>query len=416
MKTPIKDYLSEIVESVRPDESGEVADYIPTLAQANPDRLALAMTTVSGRTYTAGDTDAEFTIQSMSKPFAYAAAITEHGTDKIDSIVGTEPSGEAFNELSLEQGTHRPKNPMINVGALAINQFVCQPGANWKTRTKHMVELLSTLAGRKLRVDYDAYECEMDTAHRNMSIAHMLAAYGFIETTPHDAVRGYTAQCSVLVNTRDVAMMTAVLANGGVNPVTNQTVLGRSVVRRVLSVMAIAGMYDEAGEWFTDVGIPAKSGVAGGLLGALPGQAGLAAFSPRLNDHGNSVRSIAIFRKLSEDLGLHLMDADAIGSRALRGTRVSNGRSIIEIQGPVNFTAAEIILNRLATSTPSESEVVFDVSRVGIVNPVGRTLILEAMRRLSHDGKEILFYDPEGVLPNPDMGEGLLPVILQDAP
>ena len=110
------------------------------------------------------------------------------------------------------------------------------------------------------------------------------------------------------------------------------------------------------------------------------------------------------------------MDADAIGSRALRGTRVSNGRSIIEIQGPVNFTAAEIILNRLATSTPSESEVVFDVSRVGVVNPVGRTLILEAMRRLSHEGKEILFYDPEGVLPNPDMGEGLLPVILQDAP
>ena len=135
-----------------------------------------------------------------------------------------------------------------------------------------------------------------------------------------------------------------------------------------------------------------------------------------MNDHGNSVRSIAIFRKLSEDLGLHLMDADAIGSRALRGTRVSNGRSIIEIQGPVNFTAAEIVLNRLATSTPSESEVVFDVSRVGVVNPVGRTLILEAMRRLSHEGKEILFYDPEGVLPNPDMGEGLLPVILQDAP
>ena len=416
MKTPIKDYLSEIVESVRPDESGEVADYIPTLAEANPDRLALAMTTVSGRTYTAGDTDTEFTIQSMSKPFAYAAAITEHGKDKIDSIVGTEPSGEAFNELSLEQGTHRPKNPMINVGALATNQFVCQPGANWTTRTKHMVELLSTLAGRQLRVDYDAFESEMDSAHRNMSIAHMLAAYGFIETTPHDAVRGYTAQCSVLVNTRDVAMMTAVLANGGVNPVTNQTVLGRSVVRRVLSVMAIAGMYDEAGEWFTEVGIPAKSGVAGGLLGALPGQAGLAAFSPRLNDHGNSVRSIAIFRKLSEDLGLHLMDADAIGSRALRGTRVSNGRSIIEIQGPVNFTAAEIVLNRLATSTPSESEVVFDVSRVGVVNSVGRTLILEAMRRLSHEGKEILFYDPEGVLPNPDMGEGLLPVILQDAP
>lgn len=414
MKTPIQDYLANIVEDVRLDNSGEVATYIPALAQANPDRLALAMTTVFGRTYTAGDVDTEYTIQSMSKPFAYAAALEHHGSENVDRIVNTEPSGEAFNELSLEQGTHRPKNPMINVGALAVNQIVCRPGENWKVRTDHMVDVLSALAGRQLSVDYDAYESEMDTAHRNMSIAHMLAAYGFINTTPHDAVRGYTAQCSVLVNTRDVAMMTAVLANGGVNPVTDKKVLSRDVVRKVLSVMAIAGMYDEAGEWFTEVGIPAKSGVAGGLLGALPGQAGIAAFSPRLNDHGNSVRGISIFRKLSEDLGLHIMDPDAIGSRALRGTRVKDGRSVIEIQCPINFTAAEIILNRLATNPPSQSEIVFDVSRVGYVNPVGRKLILEAMRRLSADGKEILFYDPEGVLPNPDMGNGSLPVIVQE--
>lgn len=173
-------------------------------------------------------------------------------------------------------------------------------------------------------------------------------------------------------------------------------------------------MYDEAGEWFTEVGIPAKSGVAGGILGALPGQVGLAAFSPRLNDHGNSVRGTALFRRLSNDMGLHLMDAQAIGSRALRAVVSEKGRSVIQIQGPINFTAAEIVVNRLAQTPPSECSVVFDVSRVGMVNEIGHRMMLEAMRRLNLDGKTVLLYDPENSFPDPDIGGGVKPEILSE--
>lgn len=414
MKTPISDYLAEILDAVRADDSGEVASYIPTLAQADPDQLGVAMTTVFGRTYTAGDADTEFTIQSMSKPFAFAAALWEHGEDDVEKIVGTEPSGEAFNELSLESGTHRPKNPMINVGALAIHQMIGDPGDSWTVRRDKLVKFFSALAGRQLRVDEDAFESEIGSAHRNLSIAHMLAAYNMIDTNPEDVVRGYTAQCSILVSTRDIAMMAAVLAAGGVSPVTGAQVVARPIVRQVLSVMATSGMYDEAGEWFTEVGIPAKSGVAGGILGALPGQVGLAAFSPRLNDHGNSVRGTALFRRLSNDMGLHLMDAQAIGSRALRAVVSEKGRSVIQIQGPINFTAAEIVVNRLAQTPPSESSVVFDVSRVGMVNEIGRRMMLEAMRRLNLDGKTVLLYDPENSFPDPDIGGGVKPEILSE--
>lgn len=412
MEPPINDYLAEILEHVRPDTSGERASYIEALAIADPEQLGIAMTTVSGRTYVAGDTESEFTIQSMSKPFAYAAALWEHGEAEVEKIVGIEPSGEAFDELSLESETHRPKNPMINVGALAIHQMIGSPGDSWEVRRDLVLQFFSRLAGRQLRVDEQLFESEMETAHRNLAIAHMLAAYDMIDTDPEDVVTGYTAQCSILVSTRDIAMMAAVLASGGVNPTTGQRVVERKIVRQVLSVMATAGMYDEAGEWFTEVGIPAKSGVSGGILGALPGQVGLAAFSPRLNEHGNSVRGTALFRRLSNDMGMHLMDAELIGARAVRGIHAHNGRSIVELQGPINFTAAEIIVNRLMKIPSDGSAVVFDVSRVGMVNEIGRKMVLEAMRRLRSDGHTIFLRDPEGVLPNPDMGDGEFPTAI----
>lgn len=407
MKTPINDYLAEILESVRTDTSGAPASYIEALAQADPEQLAIAMTTVSGRTYAAGDVDNEFTIQSMSKPFAYAAALWEHGTDEVEKTVDIEPSGDAFNELSLEQGTNRPKNPMINVGALAIHQMLGNPGDTWESRRDLVLKFFSRLAGRQLQVDESVFESELVSAHRNLAIAHMLAAYDLIDTDPEDVVRGYTAQCSILVSTRDIAMMAAVLAAGGINPVTGQQVVERRIVRQVLSVMATAGMYDEAGEWFTEVGIPAKSGVAGGILGALPGQVGLAAFSPRLNEHGNSVRGTALFRRLSDDMGMHIMESEAIGFHALRGMHPEGERVVLDIQGPLNFAAAEIIVNELSEQTPTESEVVFDLTRVGFINDIGRRMTLEAMRRLRLDGKTIYVRDPESVLPEPDMGDGV---------
>ena len=412
MKMPITDYLAEILGYVEDDESGAVADYIPVLAKADPDQLGIAITTVTGRTYTSGDAETEFTIQSMSKPFAYATALTDLGSERVGKVVGIEPSGEAFNELSLEKDSKRPKNPMINAGALAVHQLLCGREGSWKARMERSVDFFSMLAGRKLSVNEEMLESEMETAHRNLALAHMLAAYDILQHPPLEVVRGYTAQCAIMVNTKDIAMMAAVLAGGGINPVTGEQVVPRWVVRRVLAVMATSGMYDEAGEWFTEVGIPAKSGVSGGILGALPGQIGMAAFSPRLNEHGNSVRGIKLFRKLSADMAFHLMDAEPFGSRSLRGVRDVDDATVVDLQGPINFMAAEIMLNRLVNEEIEKDKVVFDVSRVGIVNDVGRRMVLEGMRRLRLDGKQIFLRDPEEVFPDPDMGDGVYPTMV----
>lgn len=403
MRTPIPDYLTEILESLSGDDEGAVADYIPALESADPDRFAIALTTVEGRTYAAGDSDAEFSIQSMSKPFAYAAALTDRGAELVAGKVGVEPSGEAFNELSLETGTFRPKNPMINAGAITAHHLLVGAGASRRERVDRVLRFFSALAGRRVAIDEETFESEMATAHRNLAIAHMLVNYGIIDDDPHEVVAGYTAQCSINVTVRDIAMMSGTLAAGGVHPVTGEPIMGRAVARQTLSVMAAAGMYDAAGSWLTEVGIPAKSGVAGGLLGALPGQVGIGSLSPRLDEHGNSVRGVRLFRRLSTDMGLHLMETEPIGSRALRGTRVENGTSHVDLQGTLDFSGAETVLNHLDASTPTPT-IVFDLSRVDRFTDVGRRMVLEGMRRLTLDGSTISLIDPEGKLPEPDMG------------
>lgn len=406
MRTPIPDYLNEILDDLRDDDRGAVADYIPGLASADPDRLAVALTTVEGRTYAAGDSDVEFTIQSMSKPFAYAAALTDRGTTFVDGRIDIEPSGEAFNELSLETGTYRPKNAMINAGAITAHSLLVGEGASRDQRVERALAFFSTLAGRQLRIDETIYESELETADRNLSIAHMLHNYGIIEDDAHEAVEGYTAQCSILVTVSDIATMAATLATGGVQPVTGERVIAKPVARQTLSAMAAAGMYDAAGSWFSDVGIPAKSGVAGGLLGALPGQVGLGAFSPRLDEHGNSVRGVELFSRMSKDMGFHLMEVETTGSRALRDIRTDGDTTTVDLQGTVNFSGAEAILYELDGTAPPSGTVVFDVSRVDAFTDVGRRMVLEAMRRLTLDGLEVGLFDPESKLPDPDMGDG----------
>ncbi|MCM1013061.1 MULTISPECIES: glutaminase [unclassified Brevibacterium] len=406
MRTPIPDYLNEILDDLRDDDRGAVADYIPGLAAADPDRLAVALTTVEGRTYAAGDSDVEFTIQSMSKPFAYAAALTDRGTAFVDGRIDIEPSGEAFNELSLETGTYRPKNAMINAGAITAHSLLVGEGASRDQRVARALAFFSTLAGRQLRIDEEIYESELETADRNLSIAHMLHNYGIIEDDAHEAVEGYTAQCSILVTVSDIATMAATLATGGVQPVTGERVIAKPVARQTLSAMAAAGMYDAAGSWFSDVGIPAKSGVAGGLLGALPGQVGLGAFSPRLDEHGNSVRGVELFSRMSKDMGFHLMEVETTGSRALREIRTAGDTTTVDLQGTVNFSGAEAILYELDDTAAPSGAVVFDVSRVDAFTDVGRRMVLEAMRRLTLDGLEVGLFDPESKLPDPDMGDG----------
>ncbi|QNG17754.1 glutaminase [Rhodococcus triatomae] len=419
-RSPVPDYLDEIVESLADDTNGAVADYIPELAQADPDRFAVALTTVDGRTYSAGDDDVEFSIQSISKPFAYAAALTDLGLDRVLDKVGVEPSGEAFNELSLEGESHRPMNPMINAGAITTHHLVGGPDCDPDERVQRVVRVFSALAGRELRIDDAVCRSELETADRNLALAHMLRSHGILAGDAAQVVRGYTEQCSILVTVRDLAVMGATLAKGGVQPVTGDAVVEPWVARQVLGVMTACGMYNGAGEWLTAVGIPAKSGVAGGILGALPAQVGIGVFSPRLDRNGNSVRGLRTCRRLSADMGLHLMEAEALGAGALRsvhpGTLPDVGEVLVyELQGIIQFRGAETVLRELEGASESGQPVVFDLARVPGLNDVGRRMILEAMRRLLLADRRVFLVDPDGVLPDPDVGDGRRPEIVPSA-
>ncbi|HTW14229.1 MAG TPA: glutaminase [Nocardioides sp.] len=394
MRSPIPDYLTQVLDQCGTDRSGELAAYIPELADADPERFALALATVDGTVYAVGDDEVEFSIQSISKPFAYALALARHGLDAVLAKVGVEPSGDAFNELSLEIGTGRPFNPMINAGALTVHALIDD---------ETVLRGFSAFAGRELEVDEAVFTSELETADRNRAIAFMLRSHGIVEADAQQVVEGYTRQCSVLVTVRDLALMAATLANGGVQPVTGQRVVPDEVTRQVMAVMATCGMYDAAGDWFTSVGIPAKSGVAGGLIGALPGQAGLATFSPRLDRHGNSVRGVQVFERLSRDMGMHLMEVPPPARSLVRGrTELPGGQPghgwTYELQGSVNFVGMERVLRYLADEPPTESTVVLDLTRVNEVRDIGRRMLLEAVRRLVLDGHAVTLIDPEGML------------------
>ncbi|MFJ2618388.1 glutaminase [Glutamicibacter sp. NPDC087344] len=407
MKTPIPDYLNEVLDSLRADTSGNTAQYIPELAQANPDLFALSVTTATGSTYSAGDHLTEFSIQSISKPFAYAAAIMDRGLERVLQSVGVEASGEAFNELSLEDGTHRPKNPMINAGAITTHGLLVSQTASAESRVSRVLELFSHLAGRELRIDEKVYASEIQTADHNLATAHMLRSYGIIDADAHEVVSGYTRQCSILVTVEDLSLMSATLANGGIQPRTRERVLTEDVARQVMSVMAVAGMYDGAGDWLTRVGIPAKSGVAGGLVGVLPDQVGIGAFSPRLDAHGNSQRSGRVFERLSTDMGLHLF-APSSGQLDVVDVRQEATHEVFTLQGNVQFMAAAELLDLMAAST-SRTAVLLDISRVYSFTSVARRMALEGLRRLRLDSRRVILNDPLQVLANPDLGDGSYP-------
>jgi glutaminase len=314
--SPIDFYLAGLHEKWLPDRSGAVADYIPPLALADPDSFGIAITTTEGHSYEVGDSRVAFTIQSMSKPFTYGLALHDRGFDAVDGKVGVEPSGEAFNSISLAPGSGRPLNPMINAGAITSTSLVAGDGP--AEREGRVVDFYGRFAGRPLAVDMEVYESERDTGHRNRAIGHMLRAFGVLEEDPDEALDLYFRQCSVSVDCRDLSLMAATLANGGVNPASGERVLARDLVDRVLSVMTTCGMYDSAGEWVVDVGMPAKSGVGGGVLAVLPGQLGIAVFSPPLDPHGNSVRGVEVCRQISTDLNLNLLHVARSSRSAVR--------------------------------------------------------------------------------------------------
>ncbi len=283
---------------------GEVASYIPELAKVDPELLAVAVCTTGGEVVSTGDDRHELTLQSLSKPFVYGRALELLGPEAVRARLGVEPSGDSFDAIIRLDGQNRPHNPMINAGAIAASGLLVERGEG-------IAELLATMsrhAGRALAgVDAPVYLSERTAGHRNRAIAHLMHHLNMLRAPVDRTLDFYFQQCSVLVDSRDLAVMAATLAAGGRNPLTGEQAIPESLVRHVLAVMFTCGFYDGAGRFAFDVGLPAKSGVCGGVLAVVPGRLGLAAFSPRLDAKGSSVRGTAAVAEVARDLGLHIL-------------------------------------------------------------------------------------------------------------
>ena len=307
--------LQQIIDGVyqkyKDVDDGTVATYIPELGKANPKDFGICLATVDGQTFFAGDWQKEFTIQSMCKPFAFQMALEQHGMDKVLKHVGVEPSGDPFNSIELDPRTTRPFNPMINAGAIAIASLIKQPNDGGITK---YVDQMSKAASRPLRIDGSVLISETLTGNRNRAIAYLMRNFEIIDEGVHETLQQYFAECSLLVNCRDMAMMAATLANMGANPVTGERVFDFQTTKYVLTVMFTCGLYDFAGGWAYEVGVPAKSGVAGGIFAVVNRQLGIGVYSPKLDAQGNSVRGILACKELARHFGLHAFEFTNVGS------------------------------------------------------------------------------------------------------
>jgi glutaminase len=299
--------LSGVIEKIHqhyaPLMVGQLASYIPELARVQPSLFSIAITTVSGQTFSIGDVGFRFTLQSVSKPFVYGLASQQIGRVELHKKIGVEPSGEAFNSIvELEKVTHRPYNPMINSGAIAVTSLLLP--SEEKARFEKILKLFGEMSGHPHEVDEAVFHSERSTAHRNRSIAHLMRHFDVIEGDIDASLDIYFRQCSILADVVDLSMMAATLANGGVQPKSNISIFKRETVRDMLSLMFTCGMYDSAGEWAFEVGLPAKSGVSGGVIAVVPGKMGIAVFSPLIDSRGHSCRGVEVIKELSNELGL----------------------------------------------------------------------------------------------------------------
>jgi glutaminase len=312
LESQIQKVIDGIYHKYKDVDEGTVATYIPELGKANPNHFGICLATVEGHVFTVGDWDQEFTIQSMSKPFAFQLALEKHGPQKTLQHVGLEPSGEAFNSIELDPRTGRPFNPMVNAGAIAISSLIKQTPV--QAGIAAFVERLSRAAGRHLHIDYSVLASETETGNRNRAIGYLLLNAGIIDEQVQQALDQYFAQCSVLVNCRDLALMAATMANIGNHPITGQSVFDFQFLKYVMAVMFSCGLYDYAGNWAVEVGLPAKSGVSGGIFGVVNRQLGIGVYSPKVDAQGNSVRGILACRELAGHFGLHTFDFSNVGS------------------------------------------------------------------------------------------------------
>lgn len=289
---------------------GAVADYIPILASVDPELFGVSVVGVDGVAHDIGDSGARFSIQSISKAFVYALLCDALGHEEVFDIVGVNNTGSAFNSIvAIELNEGHPGNPMVNAGAIATTALM--PGDTAEEKWAGIASGLSRFAGRRLEVDEEVYRSESETNHRNRSIAQLLESYGRIRFDPAAVVDVYTRQCALLVDAHDLAVMAATLADGGVNPMTGERVVSAEVCRDTLAVLASSGLYERSGEWLFEIGLPGKSGVAGGLVTVAPGKVGIGAYAPRLDEAGNSVRGQIATAYLSRALGLNIFASAA---------------------------------------------------------------------------------------------------------
>lgn len=303
--TLLRQELEKIFVSQQKNQQGHPATYIPELAKANRDHFSLALVTTQGEVLSFGDKEVRFTMQSTSKPFLYSLALKTKGPEFVHSKVGVEPTGEAFNSIiELEEKSHRPFNPMINSGAIATTSLIAGVSTDEKFLAiqKHFQEL----AGKPLDLDEKVYLSEKATAHRNRAISYLMKYFNVLEEDIEETLDVYFRQCSLLVTTVDLAMMAATLANKGRQPQTGKQVLSPEEVSRTLSLMFTCGMYDSAGEWAFNVGLPAKSGVSGAVFAVVPGKFGIAGFSPNIDEKGHSYRVSEAIKEFSKILNLSI--------------------------------------------------------------------------------------------------------------
>ncbi|MFE6780629.1 glutaminase A [Streptomyces sp. NPDC057680] len=396
--------LANLCREFRELDGGQLATYIPPLTRADPSDFGIALASASGHRYRAGEADRLFTIQSVSKPFVLALALSELGAAEVFRRVGAEPSGEPFNAISLDPETGRPANPMINAGAIATTALV--PAATAEQRFARILETLSGFAGRALDVDEEVHRAEAATGDRNIALAHLMRAAGSLTGDPSEALDVYFRQCAIRVHAVDLAVMAATLANGGVNPVTGARVVPEPVTVQVLAVMATCGMYDGSGDWLLRVGLPAKSGVSGGLVAVSPGRSGMGCYSPLLDAAGNPVRAVAALSVLSRELGLHLMHNPPPGtptvvepgpgdgpgetawSRTGNETAPGDPPAWVAAQGELDFTAAERLAYALAERLPEvgRRRAVVDLVHVTAVDAAAETLIRGVLERVTARG------------------------------
>ncbi|MFZ0151233.1 MAG: glutaminase A [Xanthobacteraceae bacterium] len=393
--SPLHRFLIGCHAEIQKDNSGAVASYIPELKKSDPNHFGVSLATIDGHIYEVGDCDVPFTIQSISKAFVFALALELLGAETVEAVIGVEPSGDSFNSIRLRPD-NRPHNPMVNSGAITCSGLIHR--TKGKNAFDYIRAALGRFAGRDLDVDESVFASERDTGDRNRAIAYLLRNYGVVKGEVDAVLDIYFRQCSVLVTARDLAIMAATLANNGVNPVTGEEVMKPYTVARTLSIMTSSGMYDYAGEWVYRIGMPAKSGVGGGIVAALPAQLGLGTFSPLLDSHGNSVRGLKTCEALSTHFGLHMLnrtgdvrtsiiadyDVGGITSRRSRKPRDQQILEehhkevrVIELVGALTFATVDYVSRRLA-ERPAQI-LIIDFRRVASITHAAGLLLAEIL-------------------------------------